>query len=322
MGPHVGCEPAGTVPGLLNMAFALWRPTGSGYSLKKPCAHHLLKITAAGNARGPVSAAGDDRGRRAVLGRHKAGNAETCTSLTTISNFIFPFSVQNVLAMTVSHDGYTDPNNLMFTEIKVLGVPTSITQVTISQNGETITSPHSVDYNTTKKVRCHLQGNATFTTAYALLNISGFNSQCNTIFKIYFSKIHKLPSGNDCIIHSLIYSKYCAVNVEELLRIEITAEEHKLLLTVEKWWILVCACFPLFLIVYLKLVTFEGRKSNYTTRIFISLCMTLLLSVLSDNVFISQPCLPTTISYSVMSYFGCRHCNTGFLHVQVKSHFF
>ncbi|KFR15019.1 Maltase-glucoamylase, intestinal [Opisthocomus hoazin] len=59
---------------------------------------------------------------------------------------------QNVLAMTVSHDGYTDPNNLMFTEIKVLGVPTSITQVTISQNGETITSPHSVDYNTTKKL--------------------------------------------------------------------------------------------------------------------------------------------------------------------------
>lgn len=131
--------------------------------------------------------------------------------------------------------------------------------------------------------------------------------------------MHKLPTGNDYIIHCLIYSKYCVVSVVELLRIEITVEEPKPLLTVEKWWILVCAWFLLFLIAYLQLVRFEGRKSNQ--KYFHALYMTLLLSVLSDNIFISQPCLPTTISYSVMSYLGCRHCSMGFLHVQVKSHF-
>lgn len=65
----------------------------------------------------------------------------------------------------------------MFTEIKVLGVPTNVKQVTVSQNGGTIPSPHIVNYNGTKKVRCHLQGNATFTTAYVLLNLWRSSSQ-------------------------------------------------------------------------------------------------------------------------------------------------
>ncbi|XP_052660788.1 sucrase-isomaltase, intestinal [Harpia harpyja] len=59
---------------------------------------------------------------------------------------------QNVLDITVLHHGYTDPNNLMFTEIKVLGVPTSVKQVTVLQNGVTIASSHTMDYNNTKKL--------------------------------------------------------------------------------------------------------------------------------------------------------------------------
>ncbi|NWS41511.1 MGA protein, partial [Probosciger aterrimus] len=59
---------------------------------------------------------------------------------------------QNVLDITVLHHGYSDPNHLMFTEIKVLGVPFNVTQVTISQNGGTIASAHAVDYNDTKQL--------------------------------------------------------------------------------------------------------------------------------------------------------------------------
>ncbi|NXE99258.1 MGA protein, partial [Menura novaehollandiae] len=58
---------------------------------------------------------------------------------------------QTVLDITVVHQGYTDPNNLMFTEIKALGVPTSVQQVTVSQNGGTIPSSHTFIYNSTKK---------------------------------------------------------------------------------------------------------------------------------------------------------------------------
>lgn len=71
----------------------------------------------------------------------------------------------------------------MFTEIKVLGVPTSVKQVTVSQNGkqngaeQTVALSHTMDYNDAKKVRCHLQGNATFTTPYVLLNLWRFSSQ-------------------------------------------------------------------------------------------------------------------------------------------------
>ncbi|NXK88246.1 MGA protein, partial [Formicarius rufipectus] len=58
---------------------------------------------------------------------------------------------RTVLDISVVHNGYTDPNNLMFTEIKVLGVPTSVNQVTVSQNGGTISSPHTFNYTATKQ---------------------------------------------------------------------------------------------------------------------------------------------------------------------------
>ncbi|NWT71349.1 MGA protein, partial [Prunella himalayana] len=54
---------------------------------------------------------------------------------------------QNVLEITVTHQNYTDPNNLMFTDIKVLGVPSSVTQVTVSQNGAAIPSSHKLSYS-------------------------------------------------------------------------------------------------------------------------------------------------------------------------------
>ncbi|XP_041323927.1 sucrase-isomaltase, intestinal [Pyrgilauda ruficollis] len=59
---------------------------------------------------------------------------------------------QNVLEIRVTHQNYTDPNNLMFTDIKVLGVPSSVTQVTVSQDGAAIPSAHKVAYNSNKKL--------------------------------------------------------------------------------------------------------------------------------------------------------------------------
>ncbi|NXQ19812.1 MGA protein, partial [Peucedramus taeniatus] len=51
------------------------------------------------------------------------------------------------LAHIFTHQNYTDPNNLMFTVIKVLGVPSNATQVTVSQNGAAIPSSHKAVYN-------------------------------------------------------------------------------------------------------------------------------------------------------------------------------
>ncbi|NWV96371.1 MGA protein, partial [Machaerirhynchus nigripectus] len=59
---------------------------------------------------------------------------------------------QTVLEITVLHQNYTDPNHLMFTEIKVLGVPTKVQQVTVSQNGGTIPSSHTLAYSVSKKL--------------------------------------------------------------------------------------------------------------------------------------------------------------------------
>lgn len=59
---------------------------------------------------------------------------------------------QNVLEIKVEHHGYSDPNNLMFTEIKVLGVPTNVQNATVLQNGVTIPSAHMLSYDSTKQV--------------------------------------------------------------------------------------------------------------------------------------------------------------------------
>ncbi|XP_048170897.1 maltase-glucoamylase-like [Corvus hawaiiensis] len=59
---------------------------------------------------------------------------------------------QTVLDIRVIHQNYTDPNNLMFTDIKVLGVPTSVQQVTVSQNGQAIPSSPDVVYESNKKL--------------------------------------------------------------------------------------------------------------------------------------------------------------------------
>ncbi|XP_015492493.1 sucrase-isomaltase, intestinal [Parus major] len=59
---------------------------------------------------------------------------------------------QTILEITVPHQNYTDPNNLMFTEIKVLGVPSEVTRVTVSQNGETLPANPTVAYDKNKKL--------------------------------------------------------------------------------------------------------------------------------------------------------------------------
>ncbi|NXI17419.1 MGA protein, partial [Irena cyanogastra] len=54
---------------------------------------------------------------------------------------------QNVLEITVTHQNYTDPNNLIFSDIKVLGVPSNVTQVTVAQSGGAISSNHGFQYH-------------------------------------------------------------------------------------------------------------------------------------------------------------------------------
>ncbi|NXX15400.1 MGA protein, partial [Podargus strigoides] len=58
----------------------------------------------------------------------------------------------NVLEIKVLHHGYTDPNNLKFTQIKFLGMTSKVQEVTVSQNGEAIQSAHVVSYNNQKQV--------------------------------------------------------------------------------------------------------------------------------------------------------------------------
>ncbi|XP_013810008.1 maltase-glucoamylase-like [Apteryx mantelli] len=59
---------------------------------------------------------------------------------------------QTILEIKVLHQGYADPNNLKFTEIKILGVMSNVQKVTVSQNGEAVESAHSLDYNSTTQV--------------------------------------------------------------------------------------------------------------------------------------------------------------------------
>ncbi|XP_033367482.1 maltase-glucoamylase, intestinal-like [Parus major] len=58
----------------------------------------------------------------------------------------------NILELRVLHGGYMDPNSLKFTEIKVLGVPGSIQEVTVTRDGLDVPSPHAVAHDPQKQV--------------------------------------------------------------------------------------------------------------------------------------------------------------------------
>ena len=107
----------------------------------------------------------------------------TCTSLMTTSYLVL-LSFQNALEIKVEHHGYSDPNNLMFTEIKVLGVPTTVQQVNVTQNGVIIPSAHVLSYDSSKQVRCRFWGHDIFTTACVLLNVWRFSCLLN-IYCLY-----------------------------------------------------------------------------------------------------------------------------------------
>lgn len=65
--------------------------------------------------------------------------------------FVFLF-LQDVLEIKVSHQGYADPNNVRFTQIKILGLSSTVRRVMVSQDGQEIPSPHVVSYNSEKQV--------------------------------------------------------------------------------------------------------------------------------------------------------------------------
>ncbi|PKK16894.1 maltase-glucoamylase, intestinal, partial [Columba livia] len=58
---------------------------------------------------------------------------------------------QNVLEMNVTHNNYVDPNNLMFEEIKILGLLQEPALITVLQNGVQISS-HNFTYDPVNKV--------------------------------------------------------------------------------------------------------------------------------------------------------------------------
>ncbi|XP_054254871.1 sucrase-isomaltase, intestinal-like [Indicator indicator] len=76
------------------------------------------------------------------------------TGTIELQTYIFyDFRVSNnVLEMQVLHHGYTDPNQLRFTQVKVLGVTSGAQKVTVTQKGQEIPSPHIVTYHNQTQV--------------------------------------------------------------------------------------------------------------------------------------------------------------------------
>ncbi|NXN96345.1 MGA protein, partial [Rhinopomastus cyanomelas] len=59
---------------------------------------------------------------------------------------------QNVLEMNVTHNNYSDPSNLTFQEIRILGLSQELLSVTVMQDGVKQNSSHNTTYNAENKV--------------------------------------------------------------------------------------------------------------------------------------------------------------------------
>lgn len=55
--------------------------------------------------------------------------------------------------MTATHSNYTDPNNLKFEEIKILGLSQEVTAVSVSQNNVVQDYPLNITYDPVRKVQ-------------------------------------------------------------------------------------------------------------------------------------------------------------------------
>uniref|UniRef100_A0A8C2U6M7 alpha-glucosidase n=1 Tax=Coturnix japonica TaxID=93934 RepID=A0A8C2U6M7_COTJA len=117
------------------------------------------------------------------------------------TSYLVLFSFQNVLEIKVEHHGYSDPNNLMFTEIKVLGVPTNVQQVNVTQNGVIIPSPHIASYDSIKQVRCWFWGSNTFTTVCVHLNFWRFS--CRSNIHYLYVNIHIRIRNMKCMLFKM-----------------------------------------------------------------------------------------------------------------------
>ncbi len=74
----------------------------------------------------------------------------------TCSNVLFSFCFwldQGVLSMQVVHNGYTDPNNLKFENITVMGVTAAPGHVTVSDGNTVLSlSDAQIQYDSNKQV--------------------------------------------------------------------------------------------------------------------------------------------------------------------------
>ncbi|XP_053315016.1 sucrase-isomaltase, intestinal [Spea bombifrons] len=81
-------------------------------------------------------------------------DGETRETIGSNSYILYTFSVSsNVLHMTAVDAGYTDPNNLMFEEISIFGVPRSSSIITVKKNGVVQPSNASINYDSNKVLR-------------------------------------------------------------------------------------------------------------------------------------------------------------------------
>ncbi|XP_063298679.1 sucrase-isomaltase, intestinal [Pelobates fuscus] len=78
-------------------------------------------------------------------------DGETRDTLKSETYTLYDFSVSNnMLHLTVSHKGYSDPNNLKFEEIKVFGVPQSVSVVKVKKNGVDESQSVGIAYDSNK----------------------------------------------------------------------------------------------------------------------------------------------------------------------------
>ncbi|NXN56879.1 MGA protein, partial [Rynchops niger] len=85
-------------------------------------------------------------------------DGESTGTVEKKSYIYYEFTVSNnVLQMYATNSNYTDPNNLKFEEIKILGAVQEITSVTVSQNNVVEKATPTITYNPLEKV-AHITG--------------------------------------------------------------------------------------------------------------------------------------------------------------------
>lgn len=129
---------------------------------------------------------------------------------------------QNTLHMNVTNNNYSDPNNLTFQEIRILGLAQEPVSVDVLQNNVVQNSSHNITYSPADKVSSAGKGVKSRGSFFLKSTITSFPLRRMLIDNVRYSEEVDLhPAPRQFTPHRVCFRVYLRAYVQHVVRISV-----------------------------------------------------------------------------------------------------